>query len=153
MISTSQAKEVFILLLLFMFTLSCGREEVTGPYEVVVQVELPDPLSDVNIGMPVTPDSTVHFTGDIHVQLGSSIDDAKDVQSIVIAIIPAYVSFDTTGSKIPITPDPDCQTAEADSVITITFYFAPQGTQDPFQDIYQATRFFIGSAQECYRAV
>lgn len=123
--------------------LSCGDSGVSkDPYEVIVHVELPAPLSD-EVGIPVSPDSVLRFSGDVSIDLTSISDNLDDVTNIVVAIIPAYVSFDTTETPNASSRPATLHSAQLDSAITVTLYLAGQGTTDPFQEASLAAVFYI----------
>ena len=134
-----------LLLLAFMILFAaCGEvTDLKGPFEVTVQMDFPAPLSNQEVGIQVTPDSTMRVAGRVVLDLESISDNMDDVTNIVIAIIPAVVSFDSTGTFLSSPASTDLLSAQADSAITISIYFAPTGTEDPFREDFQAARFFI----------
>ncbi len=135
---------MLVILGIMLLTVACGEDETLWqPAEVTLQVELPEPLSDEETGVLVSPDSVVQMSGDISIDTESIPGNPDDVTGIVIVIVPTVVSFDSTGGRAPESGPLSLQSAELDSAVTVSIYFAPEGTGDPFRESFHAADFSI----------
>ncbi|MFQ6105023.1 MAG: hypothetical protein ACE5OP_12145, partial [Candidatus Glassbacteria bacterium] len=143
MMKSIRSKVLLLLAFLLLLAACTDVTVIRGPFEVKVGVDLPEPLSDEEVGIIVTPDSTVSAAGTVFLDLGTISDHLDDITNIVIAIIPAVVSFDSIGTLLAVPPVAYPLRAQTDSAVTVFLYFAPSGTEDPFSEDFLAAKFFI----------
>jgi hypothetical protein len=140
----SKPGRILLLLAFLILFAACGDGDRTiGPTEVTLHMDLPDPLAESGVGMEVSPDSTLEIISDITVDVGSIAGDLNDVVNIVIAIIPAVVSFDTTPPPLSCLKLLDPPALHEDGTIMVSFYFSGSGMEDPFQEEFHAASFYI----------
>ena len=126
---------IIILLTFFLLFAACETQEIApGPLEISLNVELPEPLSQEDIGVIVIPDSVKSVTGDVSVDVGSVFENLNDVMGIIIAIIPAVVSFDTIGTQPASELPPGHRNLQADDTITVSIYIGAMGLEDIFRE-------------------
>ena len=140
----TRRKKILFLLAFFLLFAACEAEDMlVGDQEVILSLVLPEPLSNTDVGVNLGPEAASRMIGDVDIDLGEIPGNVDDVFGIVIAIIPAKVHFDTLGTYAASPPSDREPILQQDDEITVTFYFAPLGEENPFQEEFLAAAFFI----------
>jgi hypothetical protein len=142
--SSIQGKIPLLFAFLLLFVACGGEKTTTGTTEATLHIDLPGPLSERGAGIPVSPDSTSRIMSDVLVDIESIDGDLDDITNVVIVVIPALISFDTTSAPLAGASPVGPQALQADSTIVVSFYLAESGTIDPFQEEFLAATFYIG---------
>jgi len=140
----TRRKKILFLLTFFLLFAACeSKEMLVGDQEITLSLIPPEPLSNTDAGVYLGPEAASRMKGDVDIDLGEIPGDVDDVFGIVIAIIPAKIHFDTLGTYAPSPPSDRGPVLQQDEEITVTFYFAPFGEENPFQEEFLAAAFFI----------